>query len=194
MTILHLVRHGQTDWNRTGRIQGTADVPLNDTGRAQARDAAEQLRALVADTPTAMVSSDLSRARETAVIIAATLGLGAPTVMRGLRERSYGVGEGMTAAELTDRFGSSRADDIPGAESRRHMRARAVRAAHAIARDVPHAAVIAVSHGAFIRELIRAVTGDTLPEPGTDLPNGGGYSICVDDEGMRLLDDVRART
>jgi broad specificity phosphatase PhoE len=63
---LILIRHGQTEWNATGRWQGQADPPLNDTGRAQARQTALELRALKLDE---LISSDLRRARETAEII-----------------------------------------------------------------------------------------------------------------------------
>lgn len=193
MTVIHLVRHGQTDWNLTGRIQGTADIPLNETGRAQARDAADALRDVAGDGETVVVCSDLSRARETAVIIAGMLGLAEPEAVPALRERSYGVGEGMTAAELTARFGSSRADDIPGAEARPLLRRRAVGALLQIADARPDSVVIAVTHGALIAEVVRSVTDERQPAPGTPVPNGGGYSLVVDDEGMRLLDAARAR-
>ncbi len=64
---LILVRHGETDWNRDRRIQGTTDIPLNDTGRAQAREVAERLREeLEGVGPVVVASSDLSRAAETA--------------------------------------------------------------------------------------------------------------------------------
>ena len=66
------LRHGQTEWNREGRMQGTSDIPLNDTGRAQAREAAEHLGHGDWDE---IVSSPLVRARETAEIVAAELGL-----------------------------------------------------------------------------------------------------------------------
>ena len=78
MTTLLLVRHGETDWNAARRIQGSSDIPLNDTGRAQARGTAtglaERMAVLYGGVRPIVVSSDLSRAHETAQIIAAELG------------------------------------------------------------------------------------------------------------------------
>ncbi len=80
MTTLTLVRHGETDWNRDRRIQGTTDIPLNDSGRAQARTAAERLRVqLPVDAPIVVACSHLSRAHETLKRRpAAGLGVAAP--------------------------------------------------------------------------------------------------------------------
>ena len=72
MTDLYLVRHGETDWNRQRRIQGLTDIPLNDTGRAQAEAAAALIERSEWDL---VVSSTLGRARETAAILARGLGL-----------------------------------------------------------------------------------------------------------------------
>ena len=72
MTRLLLVRHGETDWNADGRLQGQTDRPLSDFGRKQARGLADEL---AAEGFEAIYSSDLARARETAEIIGARLGL-----------------------------------------------------------------------------------------------------------------------
>src|SRR5439155_1677019 len=70
--LIYIVRHGATDWNQSGRIQGHIDIPLNETGRAQARMVSRRLAAFGA---TALCSSDLLRAYETAQIIGQTTGL-----------------------------------------------------------------------------------------------------------------------
>ena len=196
VTLLTLVRHGQTDWNLARRIQGSTDVPLNDTGREQARDAAAALRRdLEAEGGPApvIVASDLSSARETAEIIAAELGLAAPRLYPELRERAYGEAEGVLVEEFGERFGGWDRDSIPGAESRSELRRRAVRAARRVVRDVRHdtaptpVAVIAVSHGALISELIRHASGDSLPLPGERLGNGSLHRFVVERHSIRLL-------
>ncbi|GGL84740.1 histidine phosphatase family protein [Nakamurella endophytica] len=98
MTLHHLVllRHGETDWNREQRMQGHVDIPLNATGRAQAAAAARSVAAL---RPDVIVSSDLSRARETAAPVAAVTGLAVHTDPR-LRETSLGDWEGRTRDEV----------------------------------------------------------------------------------------------
>ncbi|MEZ5187956.1 MAG: histidine phosphatase family protein [Microbacterium sp.] len=106
MTTLLLVRHGETDWNAARRIQGSTDIPLNDTGREQARETAAALAARFAGQAPVVASSDLSRARETAEIIAEALGVAGPRLYPQLRERSYGVAEGMTIEEYLERFGA----------------------------------------------------------------------------------------
>ena len=97
---LVLVRHGETDWNLSGRAQGHADIPLNDTGRAQAQAVARRLAGFA---PVRLWSSDLARASQTAEAIAATTGL---TVELDSRLREYDVGErsGLTLDEAAEQF------------------------------------------------------------------------------------------
>lgn len=94
-----VVRHGETDWNLSGILQGWLDVPLNDQGRRQARD----LAAAFAGTGFAAVwSSPLVRALETAEIVAAALGLPAPHCHAGLKERNFGAIQGIPKTELAE--------------------------------------------------------------------------------------------
>jgi probable phosphoglycerate mutase len=195
VTLLTLVRHGETDWNRDRRIQGSTDVPLNDTGRAQAREAGVLLRAQL-DAPAIapiVVSSDLSRARETAEIIAAELDLPAPRTYPALRERAYGEAEGVEASEFTRRWGDWHSAEIPGAEPWPHVRERGLRALAQVVRDARRttapaaASVIVVTHGAMIRELLRHATGGELPPTGQRLANGSAYTVLYERERLQLL-------
>lgn len=196
MTTLIFVRHGQTDWNLTRRVQGSTDIPLNDTGRRQAREAAADLRAQL-DGPVALVSSDLSRARETAEIIAAELGLDAPRLYPQLQERAYGAAEGKNDQEFETLWGPWATAQVPGAETHDQLRRRALAGVRQVVRDVRRAtapavaSVIVVSHGGLIRELVRHATNGDLPLPGTTLPNGGGYTMLYERERLRLVDAVR---
>ncbi len=96
-----LWRHGQTDWNVINRFQGHSDIPLNDVGRFQAQRSAQILAGM---NPTAIISSDLGRARETAQALANLVGLPVTTDER-LRETNGGLWEGKTGVE-------NRADDF----------------------------------------------------------------------------------
>lgn len=97
MTRLYVVRHGQTDWNVAGRLQGSSDQPLNATGHQQAERAAASLASVVTP-PCIIVTSPLSRAHDTAVALAARLGVEVHADAR-LAERAYGVWEGLTWEE-----------------------------------------------------------------------------------------------
>jgi len=197
VTVLTLIRHGETDWNRDRRIQGSTDIPLNDTGRAQARDAAAALREQLDLSSTtaapSVVSSDLSRARETAEIIAAELALPAPRVYPDLRERAYGEAEGLDAEEFIRRWGDWHTAEVPGAEPWPHLRQRGLRALGAVVRDARRptapaaASVVVVTHGALIRELIRHATAGELPLTGQRLANGSAHTMLFERERIRLL-------
>jgi probable phosphoglycerate mutase len=190
VTFLTLVRHGQTDWNLQRRIQGSTDIPLNDTGRGHARDAA----ALLADgTHHAIYASPLVRARQTAEIIAESLGLPSPGLSPDMREREFGEAEGMLVADYLAQYGSWQAE-VPGAESLAVVRDRALDALDAIARDArersaPYAeSVIVVTHGGVIRSLLDHASGGTLPGDGVMLPNGSVHRFEAAPGVQRLLE------
>jgi len=198
VTSLTLIRHGETDWNLTRRIQGSTDIPLNDTGRQQAKDAAAGVRDRVnLDAPVVVVASDLSRASETAEIIAGELGLRVSRLYPDLRERGYGEAEGLDADAFMDRWGGWDAD-IPGAEPWPLVRTRGLRGLRTAVRDARRAAapvaasVIVVTHGAMIRELIRHATGGELPLPGERLANGSAHTMLFERERLQLLSTTAA--
>lgn len=124
---LFLSRHGRTHWNALGRFQGRTDVPLDDVGREQAREFAEHMRGKV----DAIVASDLLRASESAHIIAETLHLPLLALDPDLRERGYGIFEGLTRAqceqqhpELWSQRLRDRNLEPPGGEPRAEVIAR----------------------------------------------------------------------
>lgn len=168
-------------------MQGSIDIPLNETGRQQARDAAETF---ALDGPVLLASSDLLRARETAELIGHHHGWGAPLTVPGLRERSFGEAEGMLTAEFVTRYGDWAAAVVPGAETWQDVRARALEALRGLATHArqlyapQHAHVVVVSHGATIRELLRAVSGANVPA--TSVPNLSAHTIIMERHRFRM--------
>jgi uncharacterized phosphatase len=170
MTTLTLVRHGQTDWNLEQRIQGSTDIPLNATGREQARATGERL---LGGTFDGIVSSPMIRALETARIISSVLGLGEPELEPGLVERSYGQGEGLDADELATRYGAM--ENIPGIELREDVTRRVVPALESVALAHPGANLLVVAHGGVIASLVRFITAGELPPLGERIANGSTH-------------------
>ena len=146
MTRFFLVRHGETEWNRLRKIQGISDIPLNDTGRSQAAALGDILSKHRFDL---IVSSPLSRALETAQIVARKLGMPAPLVIQDLVERNYGEAEGSSGLELDTLYPPG--TEIPGREDRADVTKRVVRTLHDLAIRHPEADILAVAHGAVIR-------------------------------------------
>lgn len=188
MTILTLVRHGETAWNLGGRVQGSTDIPLNDTGRIQARGIAETLAADYAGRDVIVVSSDLSRAAETADTIAEALGTVVTRRLPGLRERSYGEAEGMDAPTFAETYGPWHAAEVPGAEAWPAVRERALAAIAEVVAEAPEGVdVIAVAHGALIREVIMHATAGEFPRIGERLPNCSATVFRLDGERWEML-------
>jgi len=146
------VRHGETDWNLTRRLQGHSDRPLNETGREQARGLVAEL---ADEELEAVYSSDLLRAQETARIAAEARGLNV-TALPELRERHFGSWEGLTDEEIHERFPEEVADGVLGdGESRDELDRRILRALSRIADEHPDATVLVVSHGGPLRSVLR---------------------------------------
>jgi 2,3-bisphosphoglycerate-dependent phosphoglycerate mutase len=147
-TVLYLVRHGQTDWNVEKRFQGQTDIPLNDTGREEARKLSDQLKGEVFD---AIYSSDLKRATETASLIT----LCKPKTDARLRERHFGHWEGKLQAE----FYHLPKEDRIGFETDEEVLKRAFEALTEITTRHPGQKVLVVTHGGLQRNLIIDVLG-----------------------------------
>ncbi len=165
MTRLFVVRHGQTDWNLANRLQGSTDIPLNDTGRAQAAAAAPGLLAQLGESPT-VVASHLTRAFETAEILFSGLGTAIHRDPR-IGERSYGVWEGLEAdlrqvhhPEDYDRWKAGLEPRIEGYETHVELAARMVEAAHEWTERVDAQGggdLVFVSHGSAGRMLLASL-------------------------------------
>jgi alpha-ribazole phosphatase len=158
MTRLILVRHGETDWNAARRYQGQTDVPLNDTGRRQATALADGLKA---QDLSAIYSSDLQRARQTAQAIAAHRGLPIRDDPR-LREISFGDWEGLTYAQIQARWPHEMAawfaDPVRvaprGGETLAQVAGRVQAALDDIVRASADRAVAVIAHGGVLRTLL----------------------------------------
>lgn len=182
MTRLYLVRHGETDWNKARRIQGSTDIPLNDTGRAQALDTARLLSRRSFDR---VVASPLSRALETGSIIASHLGLAEPEIDPGMIERNYGEAEGFTFDDIALHF----PDDapVPGRERRSVLRARVETALLGIAERHPGETVVVATHGAVIRAIVNHISPETSADRSVPIRNGSIHSFDVADGALSLI-------
>lgn len=179
-----LVRHGQTSWNALGKLQGHTDISLDDTGRDQARALAEQVRNSRIGS---VWTSDLSRARETGEIVASALGLAAPRVESGLRERRFGIFEGLTRAECAERHPDhwtawqAHTKEPPGGEPVADAIARmgAALASVATATEID-GPILIVSHGGLMRLWLQELHGKQLPL----IPNGSVHML--DHDGVKF--------
>jgi broad specificity phosphatase PhoE len=160
LTLL-LVRHGQSEWNAAGRMQGqTAHVPLTELGHAQAAAAARELAAL---HPGALVSSDLRRAVQTAEHCAGATGLPLAT-SPALREQGYGVLEGRPSRDLWDLVDWTDPHwSADGGESLAQLHARVSAYLTGLRAEPPADVVAVVTHGDTIRA-VQAVAAALGPE------------------------------
>ena len=179
MTLIYFVRHGETEWNLNRRIQGRTDIPLNETGRDQARETGRLLSSRRWDL---IVSSPLSRAFETASIIAEELGMPRPEVLRDVEERNYGDAEGLTYEQIERQF----PDDapVPGRESRDEVTARVIPAIVDLAERHPGQSILVVTHGGVIRSVLMKVAPGEHAVP---IRNGSIHSFTHTDGTLDLI-------
>jgi probable phosphoglycerate mutase len=181
MTRIVLARHGQTAWNALGRLQGHTDIELDDVGRDQARSLA---RSMATAGIAAVVTSDLARAKQTGEIVADALRLGAPHTDPELRERRFGVFEGLTRDQCASQHPAAwrawiaTTEAPPGGESRDDAVARLTRALERVA--AASGPVLVISHGGVMRLWLMNLLGTTIPL----VPNGTTY--IVEHDGVRF--------
>jgi probable phosphoglycerate mutase len=203
--LLFLFRHGETDWNREGRLQGHTDTPLNATGLVQAEALTERLRPHRLD---AVVSSDLARAWTTARIVAE--GLGVPLIREpGLREAQIGEAEGLFWPEVKTRFGETLTerwftdDDaaFPGGETGLETRTRGLTALRRFAGEQPYRRIGVSTHGAMVRQLMKHALPPGSPPARTRNTvlyvlryEPAGERLAILDEETQLRDIAEVRT
>jgi broad specificity phosphatase PhoE len=179
MTSLYLVRHGETDWNAERRIQGSTDIPLNRMGKEQA---AATGRLLARRSWDGAFSSPLSRAFETATIIANAVGLVEVGTMDAIVERNYGEAEGLDWQEIDRLFPGDA--EVPGRESHQDVADRVVPALLELAASRRGQSLIVVTHGGVIRSVLNAVQPDRWHG---SITNGSIHSFEVVDGSLELV-------
>jgi broad specificity phosphatase PhoE len=161
MGILYIVRHGETEWNAQGRIQGHTDISMSDKGRQQARSLARRLARVSFDVA---YSSDLSRTRETAQIILGESRIPLHTTPQ-LREYNKGVFEGLTvheyARQYPELYQASLVNDLDfapvGGETIRQTTVRMARFVDELKERHLEETVLIVGHGGSLRSFLVAL-------------------------------------
>jgi len=192
-TRIIAVRHGETAWNVDARIQGQLDIQLNETGRWQARRVGQ---ALSGEQLSAIYSSDLERAHETARAIGEAAGIDV-VPHPGLRERRFGMFEGKTFDEIQQNWPEHALNwrkRIPeweppeGGESLLQLRERVNRTVHDLASRHSGELIAVVAHGGVLDTLYRIATRQAVNSPRTwQLPNGAINRLLWTPEGFTLV-------
>ena len=179
-TVVGLLRHGQTDWNIDFRLQGVTDVALNETGIEQARLAASALNLNDWDF---IASSPLSRAKDTADIVASRLNIPEVAVLPLLLERSFGEVEGM----LYEDWKANYPDGIaPGGETEEQLHARTLLLLDELLDTYRGTRVLAISHGALIRKVVNLLSQGEFPLVNQRIANASLSIIVHEDSSWRL--------
>ena len=174
---IYLVRHGETDWNRAGRLQGHTDIPLNENGRMQIGQVAEVLADICSDIEL-ILSSPLSRAYESAEIVADRLSYRKEDIIVEplLIERCFGIGEGLTIAEREKYPG----DNYPEMEVFEDLLSRAKSAFEKIVNSFNKVEnILVVAHGALLYAMITAITDGKIEY--------GGKLVTFDQGSIHLI-------
>jgi probable phosphoglycerate mutase len=193
MPVIYYIRHGETEWNAEGRLQGTQDIPLNDLGRRQAASAGSILADLFArdgrsEASLGFVASPLGRARSTMELVRGTLRLQPDqyALDARLREIGYGRWEGSTLAQMQASdpvaFAARQADKWtvppPGGESYAEVQARMTDWYRGLVADT-----VAVAHGGTARALMVALGVET-PDSAPDLTIEQGAVYVFGGDGL----------
>lgn len=165
MTELFVVRHGNTDWNTLGKIQGRIDIPLNQRGQAQAKCCADYLSKQNWDV---LLTSPLKRAKETAEIINTQLHINEFHVIEEFTERDYGEASTMLFSDLKN----VQYETIPGMESESKIIERVNNGLFKVNKEFKDKRIILVSHGITINTLLHIASNREYQINTIQLQNG----------------------
>lgn len=191
---IFLLRHGETDWNKEGRIQGHTDIPLNQKGRLQIAQTAKGLADIYPNIDL-VICSPLSRARESAEIAAENLHYPISQIVEEpmVIERCFGEAEGMTAEERARKYPNYQYSDtgyrFPGMEEYEDLMKRADNIFQKIVNTYKDKGnILVVSHGAILAAVITAVTDGRIPyfSDLISLDSGSLFRVCNTDGIMEL--------
>ncbi|MEC0302340.1 histidine phosphatase family protein [Terribacillus saccharophilus] len=181
MSMICLVRHGETDWNKLGKVQGSTDIPLNERGIRQAQATRDFLAGSDFDL---IVASPMKRARKTADILNEALQL--PLVeMEGFVERGFGEAEGLTRAEREAKYPSW---DFPGMESWEELVERVMLALQEVNAKYGDKKVLLVCHGAVISAILSTISNGEIDTENTHLVNACLSNIQFIEEKWKVHD------
>lgn len=186
MTTICLVRHGETDWNASGRLQGATDIPLNNAGIQQAKECGEFLKASEWDV---MITSPLKRAKRTAEIIHENL-IDVPLIeMDDFSERYFGDAEGMTVDERKATYSSR---NYPNQEEMDSFKDRIMTGIKKVNQNYPDGKILLVAHGAVINSILSTLSKGKVGSGKTKLINACISNIQFQDEqwGVREINQV----
>lgn len=184
-TILYLIRHGETDWNRERRIQGHSDVQLNTTGLEQANRLASYLSG---ERFNKIYSSDLKRAFDTAQRLSQTTG-SPHEALQHLRERSYGELEGLTYDEVRKRMEAVGPEEsVLGIETFSSIQERAFECLTGLARNHLNEKIVVVTHGGFINSFLHRISQGAIGTGITRLDNTGITKLLYNSHDWEVIE------
>ena len=188
-TVIGLFRHGQTDWNIEFLLQGITDIPLNQTGIEQVELASGLIKRSDWDV---LVTSPLGRAVETARILSLGAGLPEAKVEELLLERSFGAAEGLSHQQWREKYADLGLEP-EGGETLAQLDIRSQLLLDTLAEKHAGKRVLAVSHGALIRTLIRKVSAGEFPRDGERFGNAS-LSILEHSHGVWRVKNYDPKT
>jgi|SRR5690625_252934 len=181
MTSICLIRHGETDWNKEGRVQGQTDIPLNETGISQARQCGKLLQQSSWDM---IITSPLQRAKQSATIINEKLQL--PMIeMEAFKEKNYGDVEGMTVEERNKLYPNK---NYPNQETQLELTERVMKGIHKINKTYNNKKILLVAHGGVINAILSHLSNGEIGSGKTKLSNACLSNIYLAEEKWHIKD------